>query len=186
MKKSVLLLLVICLSISITSCGDKEKKANTETTNESKVVEAPKEESVFKINLNAVIPNDDEIEIYYLDYDTQKYNRKARITKKVKGSAQAQVVELALPKDVFPTSLRLDFGRNNSEENIVLSTVDMSYEDFALQLNSQEFYSFFAPNNYIKYNKETGIIERKMVDGKYDPYFNSRPLFLKKLELEER
>lgn len=185
MKKSALLL-VICLSISITSCGDKEKKANTETTTENQTIEEPKQESVFKINLNIVIPNDDEIEIYYLDYDKQKYSNKARVTKKVKGDLQPQDIEILLPKDVFPTSLRFDFGKSNSLENIIFNNVTMTYEDFELNLNSQEFNSFFIPNNYIKYNKETGVIERKVVNGKYDPYFNSKPLFQKKLKLEER
>ncbi|QRM88724.1 hypothetical protein FG167_05580 [Lacinutrix sp. WUR7] len=182
MKKSVLLL-VICLSISITSCGDKEKKANTDT---NQTIEEPKQESVFKINLNIVIPNDDDIEIYYLDYNKQKYSNKARVIKTVKGDLKSQDIEILLPKEIFPTSLRFDFGKNNSLENVIFNGVTMTYEDFELKLNPQEFYSFFIPNNYIKYTKETGVIERKMVDGKYDPYFNSKPIFKKRLELEAR
>ncbi|MBU2938057.1 hypothetical protein KO494_00765 [Lacinutrix sp. C3R15] len=186
MMKRIVLLVTICLSISLFSCGEKEKKAKTEVTTTDPVMEAPKEESVFKINLDIVVPNDDEIEVFYLDYDNQAYSYKTKVTKKVTGDTKSQNIELLLPKEIFPTSLRFDFGTKNSTENIVFNTVKMSYEDFELQLNSQEFLSFFVPNEYVNYTKETGVIERKMVDGKYDPYFNSKPVFKKKLELEAR
>ena len=183
--KKYILLLAICLNLSLISCGDKKANTLQKTTTEE-IIETPTEEAVFKIKLNAVILNDDEFEIYYQDYNNKGYSYKTRVTKKVTGSPQAQDVEIVLPKNTFPLSLRFDLGLNKSEENIVLNSVEMTYEDFNMKLNSQEFHSFFVPNGYIKYNKETGVIERKVVDGKYDPYFNSRALFQKKLGLEER
>lgn len=188
MKKVIVFtLLALCSTICLTSCGDEKKKETNNTVeSNNQIKEEPKSESVFKINLNMVIPNDDTIEVFYLDYDDTTYSYKTKVTKKVTGSSKAQDIEVLLPKDIFPYSLRIDFGLNKSEEDVVLNSVDMSYEDFNMVLTAEEFHAFFMPNQYINYIKETGVIERKIVDGKYDPYFNARAVLRKKLELEVR
>jgi hypothetical protein len=187
MKKHFFTLLILLLTLCLYNCGDSRKKENTNTTElNNQIAEEPIQQPVFKINLNLVIPNDDTIEVFYLDFDDTEYSYKTKVAKKVKGNPNAQGIEFLLPKKVFPYSLRIDFGQSGSEENVTLNSVAMFYEDFELILNAQEFYSFFIPNQHVSYNKETGVIERILVDGKYDPYFNARALFKKKLELEVR
>jgi hypothetical protein len=186
-KVIVFILLAFCSIISLTSCGgENKKKNNAPAESNNKIKEQPKLESVFKINLNMVIPNDDTIEVFYLDYDDTNYSYKTKVTKKVIGSSKAQNIEVLLPKEIFPNSLRIDFGLNRSEEDVVLNSVAMTYEDFSMVLTAEEFHAFFMPNKYINYIKETGVVERKVVDGKYDPYFNARAVLRKKLELEAR
>lgn len=186
MKKVIVFtLLAFCPIISLTSCGD-EKKNNSNAESNNQIKEEPKLESVFKINFNMVIQNDDTIEVFYLDFEDTSYSYKTKVTKKVTGSSKAQDIEVLLPKEIFPYSLRIDFGLNRSEEDVVLNSVTMTYEDFNMVLTAEEFHAFFMPNKYINYIKETGVVERKIVDGKYDPYFNARAVLRKKLELEVR
>jgi hypothetical protein len=186
MKKIVFILLTLCFTICLSSCRDKEKKEKSPTESKDLIKEEPKQESTFKISLNMVIPNDDTIEVFYLDSDDTNYSYKNKVTKKIKGNSEAQDIDFLLPKDIFPYSLRIDFGQNKNTENLILNSLVMSYEYFKLALTPQEFHAFFIPNQYVNYIKETGLIERKMVDGKYDPYFNARAVLRKKLELEAR
>lgn len=182
MKSIFLKFLSICTVLSFYTCNDKVSKDEKAIP----VEKTTKYNSVFKISLNIVVPNDDTLELYYQDYNNVNYTYRTKIETEVKKSPSAQDIHFSLPKEVFPTSLRFDFGRNNSEETITINSILMTYEDFSMSISPQEFHSFFVPNKFATYTKETGQVGRKVVDGKYDPYFNSRAVFIKRLELEAR
>ncbi|WP_452230588.1 hypothetical protein [Lacinutrix sp. MEBiC02404] len=183
MKKILLGAFLACMLGANFSCKKaSEKKEDTKEI----ILEETVEKSVFKVVLDVIINNDEKFQMYYLEYGDTKWNQKKRIPKLVKGNTQPQLVEFNIPEKIFPSKLLFDFGENKTEENITINSVSLSYEDFKLNLTPQEFYAFFTPNKYIKYNKETGVMNCISVDGKYDPHFKSRPVFDKKLELEER
>ena len=173
--------LLLAILVSFTACKNEEKKDNTPVN-----IEKETQTSIFELKINALIETDDVFEVFYTDYDNLKYSRKTKISKKVQGKPITQTITVKLPKEVFPTSLRIDVGKTKAQSDISLESVSMTYEDFKLTMNSVEFGSFFRPNKYISYNKKDGLIKCAEIDGKYDPYFDSKPVFKKKLELEAR
>lgn len=180
MKKYFLLTLLIFISCKETK--KTEEKVNLEKPQE--VVQ--KNEPVFIFKIDLVLPEDDEIELFYTDYYNEKYSWKTRVRKKVKGNTSQQTITFKLPEEVFPSSLRIDFGKNKLMSDIILNKITMSYEDFSFDIPASDFSSFFIANKYASYNKEKGIISTMELEGKYDPYFESKPVFKQKLKIEER
>lgn len=142
--------------------------------------------SQFIVDLEVVVENDDVFELFYQDFDNNKYTWKTKIEKKVKGSDKQQIIRFKIPETIFPKSLRFDFGDNPKTNVVTFLSVKMSYEDFNLKLNSNEFGSFFVPNDYISFDKANGEIRTHEISGKYDPYFDSKPVFKQKLKIETR
>ena len=178
-------LIVFCLITLTMGCKSDQEKKGDVTTEE--VVETPqKMEKSFVIKLNVQIPNDDVLEVYFQDQDNDKYSWKNKVTKNITGSTNMQTVEFKLPNEIFPTSIRIDLGAGKESETIAFGGLEMSFEDFNMTVNQEELPGFFIPNKYIQYNKETGEITCTKVEGKYDPYFDSKPVFKKKLEIEAR
>ena len=189
MKKTVFVLILFCTLINILSCRDKETEKGSVEINEE-VKNTDDKELVFVIEIEAIIDEDILVEILYKDYNNEKYSSKTTIKKRVKGSIDPQIIRFEIQNEIFPTSLRIDFGKNEKnkeiEQEIKFISLSMSFEDFKMKLTPQEFDAYFVSNKYIKFSNVTGIINLKSIDGKYDAYFDSKPLFKKKLDIEAR
>lgn len=183
MKKVIYILFAFTILFTSFSCKDKKE---TESINVQTEKIEKKSESFFTVEIDAIVSFDDVFELYYKDYDAEKYTWKAMKTKKVLAKGTTQKIIFKLPEKFFPSSIRIDFGKNKEAEDMILKSIQMSYEDFKIIMNQQEIASFFVANNYMDYDKNTGVIQFNALNGKFDPYMDSRPVFKKKLELEAR
>ena len=179
----IVILVFLCLFF-IGCKQDKSESINKSLNQKKETNKALK--SQFVVDLEVVVSNDEVFEMFYQDYDNHKYSWKTKIKKKIKGNDKPQTVRFKMPETYFPKSLRFDFGDNPETNNIKFVSLKMTYEDFNITINPSEFGAFFVPNSFAKYDKNTGEITTKEINGKYDPYFDSKAVFKQRLKIEAR
>lgn len=179
--------IVILVFLFLFFVGCKQDKSELLNKNHSEKKEIDNAlKSQFIVDLEVIVSNDEVFEMFYQDYDNHKYTWKTKIKKKIKGSDKLQTIRFKMPETYFPKSLRFDFGDNPETKYIKFVSLKMTYEDLNITINPAEFGAFFVSNSYVTYNKNTGEITTKKIKSKYDPYFDSKPVFKQRLKIEAR
>ena len=159
--KTRIILSVLLVTILFTGCKNEEK---------GKPNEEPNEEAVLSKNvivtLDLTIKKDDDLQVYYTDKTSTDFNEKESIWQHVKGSEVPQKVVFNLPEDAFPTMVRIDFGVNKDQEDIILSGVGFEYLGKNFIVNSGLLPNYFRPQTETNIDFNTGIIKAIVKDGK--------------------
>lgn len=145
------------------------------------------EQDIFKIHINAIVPEDDIFEVFYLD---QNLSEKVRFTKdkklreKIVGSKTIQKITFKLPNKIYPYQFRLDLGGNRNQQEIIIKSIELSYRNGSIIINSDLIRIFFIINQFIDLNDSNGKIKLKEISQSKDPFIIARPILLKKMEIE--
>ncbi len=148
MKK---LLLFIVLSV-LFACGKKKNVNN------------------FYVNLDVVIQESDSIRVFYKTDGKINFNEKDAFWTKVKGNKKNQVINIKFPKDILPNQLRIDFGNNPSQPEIIINKLECVYKTNSFALKGKEVYLLLRvdENNTIL-DKDLGLLKRKNLNQKNGP-----------------
>ena len=161
------LILILCFMVTTYACKNHDSA----------------EESVFKVVMKVQSDYNTTFHMHYKEQGDENFTKHKVINGVI---LKGNEVEFKLPKNSFPISLRFDFGNKIVIQHYTFKSMLMTYEDLNMNLSLVEFNAFFSPNKYINFNKKNGEIYNKIINGKSDPYFISRPFFDKKLEIEKR
>ncbi len=160
MKPKLILALAMSV-ILISSCKNEKSVDDLEVVNPVEV------ETAFKVTLNVVVKKDDNLSLFYTTDGTIDFTKIPPIWKEVKGNDLPQKVEFLLPEGVLPTQLRLDFGINDQQEDIVLSNVILSYIGKEKNIGCPDLVTYFrADDNKCSFDHVSGLIKAKVIDGK--------------------
>ena len=78
------------------------------------------------------------------------------------GNKKNQNIQIIFPDSIFPKQIRIDFGRNISQNDVVLNKVDFAYKNKNFSLKGKEiFYIFRVDENNTVVDKLNGSIKRK-------------------------
>lgn len=171
MKLKYCLAALLALS-SLVSCKiDNGENKPAEAT-------APKEEVVatgkVMVSINAIVPKDDNFQIFYTEDGSLDFNGDHAVTVSVVGKPEAQTIRFALPDDSLPAALRLDTGENKAQGKIVVDNFTVNYFDKSLVIKGgNEFLKYFQSNNVGTENPTDASVTlvTKEADGSYDPMF---------------
>lgn len=120
----------------------------------------------FKVTVNLIVKKDDDFCLLFTEDGSINFKDKA-VWKKVIGSENQQSVEFWLPKDAYPSQLRLDFGINSEQEEIIIKSIKMEYGKNVRELKGVEINAFFrADDSKCTYESKTGTIKPLTKDGK--------------------
>lgn len=150
------------------ACGEKNKKSST---NEVLVEQIDLEDRLI-VRLRAIVPVDDEFELFFRGEDEQ-FNSENKIITKVKGSNQSQSIDFALDLFEYPTNLRIDFGRSPRQEAIKFQVLSFEFNKNVHSFTSEEMLKYFRPANGLEIDYSTGEVNISEVNGKHDPYLTS-------------
>ena len=117
---------------------------------------------LFKVSLDLLIKENDTLHLYYAGDMAEDYSEQNSIWLPVSGKAITQKITFNLPKEVLPTKLRIDFGVNRENKEIVLNTVAFNYYDKIFIANDSTIFNYFRPDESattIDYDKR--ILKRK-------------------------
>ncbi|MEO8933671.1 MAG: hypothetical protein ABI295_05140, partial [Xanthomarina sp.] len=105
------IILFICL-ISIVSCKSDKKTERIESFDENTItINAEIEGNMyFEIIMDVVVLKDDKFHVFYKDFNDEGFSEERVIEAIVKGNKNNQQVVFAIPEEVIPNGLRLDFG----------------------------------------------------------------------------
>lgn len=135
----------------------------------------------YDVSFNLVVPKDDTFQLFYTEDGSIVFGDDRSVRSIIKGSDAAQEVIFKLPQDVLPTNIRLDFGDNPEQGNIVVKSMKLSYMNNSFQKafgpNEQITHYFYPQETQIKVNEATSTIELLKPKGQaHDPLMWSNEL----------
>lgn len=137
-------LFLICLSIFIFSC-ENESASNS-----------------LKMSLDAVIQKSDSIAIYYSTSNSVAFHKEASYWIKVKGSKKNQTINFTFPDTIQPKQIRIDFGRNKKQPEIILNEIAFYYKKEKITAKGEEVYFLFrVDESNTVIDKLVGSLKRK-------------------------
>ena len=153
--------------LTLISCkNESDKKEGDQNQAELK--------ETFDVNFNLTISKDDTFQLYYTEDGTLNFGDDRSVKSVVKGGETAQDVLFKLPADVLPTNIRLDFGENPEQGNVVVKSMKLkylnnSYEKTFSPSDPLSHY-FYSIDTQVKLNDATSTAEIVHPKGQtYDP-----------------
>jgi len=169
MKTRKLLLLAL-FSLAIISCKDDNKKQDD--------VVAPKKDvnEFFNVELDVVAPVEDNFTVYFTEDGTNKFTSDKAVWSGVKGQSESQKVTLNLSEEIIPTNIRIDFGINKEQGDVILEKFKFNYYGKSFEGKGSDFLKYFVPNDSVqtKIDEAKGTITflknpKKFFTPFYDP-----------------
>jgi hypothetical protein len=144
-----------------------------------------KEENDFHkaiIKVEAVIKENDSIRVFYTTDGTINFSEEQAVWKQVKGLNKNQEIIIEIPDKAKPTQLRVDFGKNINNQEIVLNKICVSYFESNFEAKGEEIYRYFRPDeNNTTLDKKNGILKRKVPNQ-----LNGPSIYPKGIKLKEQ
>ena len=114
------------------------------------------------VNIDAVIQQSDSINVYYTKSKDINFTDTQSFWTKITGNKKNQNIQIVFPDSIQPKQIRLDFGRNISQKDIVLNKMDFAYKNKRFSVKGKEiFYIFRVDENNTIADKLNGSIKRK-------------------------
>ena len=114
------------------------------------------------LDIDAVIQTTDSINVYYTTNRSIEFNDLQSFWTKVIGNKKNQNVQIIFPDTILPKQIRIDFGRNVSQKDIVLNKIDFAYKNKNFSVKGKEiFYVFRIDENNTIVDKLNGSLKRK-------------------------
>lgn len=154
----------ILLSVILLSCKKDESKEvkRSEVTNTN--------ENTFKVSLDLLLKKNDTIHLYYTEDGSINFNEENSVWLPVQGKDVSQHVTFILPKDVFPTEFRFDFGVNPKQDDVILNKVRFDFVDKSFEVKDSTIFNYFRiDENVTVMNSETKALRRKDSKQKNGP-----------------
>lgn len=159
--KAKIVLLVTLISTLLIGCKNEKSVDSLE------VVQQEVLDDNFKITLDVIVKKDDNLSLYYTEDGSIDFSNAPPIWVGVKGSDGSQEVIFNFPQEVRPTQLRLDFGMNEEQPDVVFEMITMEYMGQSRVIARPELVSFFrADDSKCSFDHVTGVIKALAKDGK--------------------
>ena len=153
----------------IFSCKNEDKKENNpQETDLSNVKQN------FSVDLDVISNIKDDFALYYTEDGTINFNSENAVWSGVKGQPESQTVTLNLSEEIIPTDIRLDFGINKDQEDIILEKFKLNFYGKTFQARGSEFFNYFIPNDSVKteIDEAKGTVKfLKNPKGHFTPFF---------------
>lgn len=168
------IVLSILMVLALTSCKNEvEKKEGDKNQVELK--------ETFDVNFNVIVTKDDTFKLYYTEDGTLNFADDRAVLCVIKGSATAQDVLFKLPADVLPTQVRLDFGDNAEQGDLVINSMKFKYlknvYEKSFGPNEQITHYFYPLDAQIKIDDATKTVKLLKPSGQiHDPLMWSNQL----------
>lgn len=126
-------------------------------------ISTPEDSNKFIIKADVVMKKNDSIQVFYTTDGSIDFNEIQSFWVKVKGANKNQTVVLPMPKDTIPKQIRIDFGRNRIQEDIVLNKIELTYKGNKFEMKGNDIYTYFWLNDgYAVLDKKSGVLKRKV------------------------
>lgn len=114
------------------------------------------------VDIDAVIQKTDSINVYYTKNKEVNFSDEQSFWINVAGNKRNQNIQIVFPDSIQPKQIRLDFGRNISQSDVVLNKMDFAYKNKNFSVKGKEiFYIFRVDDNNTTVDKLNGSIKRK-------------------------
>lgn len=116
----------------------------------------------FKMELDLVMKTNDSIHVFYSNNASVEFNEKQSYWIKVKGSKKNQTINFTFPDTIQPKQIRIDFGRNKKQPEIILNEIAFYYKKEKITAKGEEVYFLFrVDESNTVIDKLVGSLKRK-------------------------
>lgn len=173
MKTKNILLGLLMLFI-LTSC----KKEADKVEGDKNQVEL---KETFDVTFNLVVAKEDTFKLYYTEDESLNFGDDRAVSCVVKGSTTPQDLIFKLPPDVLPVNVRLDFGDNVDQGDVIVNSMKFKYLKNTYEKvfgPSEEITHYFYPlEAQIKIDNATKTVKLLKPKGQiHDPLMWSNQL----------
>jgi len=114
------------------------------------------------IIIEAVLKENDSIRVFYTSDNTINFKEEQAVWRKITGSNKNQEISVEIPANGKPNQLRIDFGKNVKNQEIVLNKISVTYLKSIFEAKGEEIYWYFRPDeNNTTLDKKNGVLKRK-------------------------
>lgn len=154
--KSILVLTVLLV------LGCKNEKDSSKT--DEPEANAPTED-IFRVAINVTFKENDTFSLFYTEDGSTNFTEKP-LTLDWGGTGTPQNLVFTLPNGIYPTELRIDLGMNKNQGDIILNSVELSYNSNKRMIAGPELGNFFRPDEQkCSFDAKTGIVKAKVING---------------------
>lgn len=158
MKSRNFIAIVLLISVFLGCKNDKSVDA-------LEVIKPEIVDTFFKVSVEFIANQDDDFSLFYTDDGSTNFLIPP-IWKGVKGQSDIQRIDYYLPEEVFPSQLRLDFGLNKNQGDIILKNVILEYMGNKKEISGSELGLYFRPDtSKCSFDAASGVIKAVYVDG---------------------
>ncbi|GGD22673.1 hypothetical protein [Flavobacterium orientale] len=168
--KTKIFIITTLICISLTSCKGEKAEEKVDSSTESKI-ELPE---IFFIELDVQIAQKDDFAVYYTEDGTNNFTGEQAAWRGVTGGTDFEKITFQLPEPVLPTQIRLDFGMNKEQGNVVVKNIKLTFKDQTFEIKGSDFFNYFIQNELFKtnVNTENGTLEILKQESNFvTPYF---------------
>lgn len=116
----------------------------------------------LKMDLDLVMKANDSIHIFYTQNASVEFDEKQSFWQKVYGSKKNQRLSIIFPDSVLPKQIRIDFGRNIKQPEIILNEITFSFKEKHFSAKGEEVYHLFrVDKSNTLLDKLIGSLNRK-------------------------
>lgn len=185
MKNIVTVLITLLMLVS---CKNEKTKKVKNGVLPKESVETIKKDNRVTLSFKGVFNLDDSFLVYYATEKNQRYSTKNVLTKKIKGSAEEQEIELVFPENTVPYDLRVDFSDNKDQKEISFQNLKISDSLNTIIVDAQSIKTYFNFNKGTDLDVVNSTLKTSefLVEGNtlgYNPYLNSNLTFRQKLNV---
>lgn len=137
----------------------------------------------FNVRIKSI--DDDILQLFYVDDPRLSYTDSLLIRKKISGDDEFQNITFKIPSEKQVLRLRFDIGEKGLNSNIIIESINIISGDKSILINQNNLHRFLKSNIYIQ-TKDFKSFKRDSINGKYDPFFLSKALLEKKMQIEFR
>lgn len=162
------ILVGLLLALTMLSCKDQEKKEDkTDVIAEQSTIKP----NIFTVTLNATVKKDDSFQVYFKNEDGASFEEKNSLFIEFKGSDKPQDIVFNLPEDVLPNYIRLDFGTNKEQEEIIVNNFKIDYLGKKFEAKGADFFKYLIVNELTmkKDTVKSSVTPIITKEGTYDP-----------------
>ncbi|MEZ4857334.1 MAG: hypothetical protein R2781_00815 [Flavobacteriaceae bacterium] len=165
MKKYSLIFIVFVGIFMFYCCGNPAKNSNT-----------------LEIRLKVQADKNDRVDLYYTHSKDSVFSEERKMNQTVTAFKEESIT-FTLPKKNL-SSFRIDLSNNPLQEEIRLIACTIVYNGKKVLIDPELLSIFFTINEYLQYDSNTGVFKISSIKGKKDPYITSKPLLIKRIEID--
>jgi len=147
-----------------------------------------REDNSLHITIDMVVNYADSMHIYYTENTSIKFSEEKSFWKKVKANKKNQKIDIVFPPNKSPKQIRIDFGNNVKNQDIILNEISLSRNKKDFNFKGKEIFNYFrVDQNNTFFNYEKGCLNRLNKKNKKGPslYPKGDKLYNKLLFLEK-
>lgn len=136
----------------------------------------------LELDMDVVIQKTDSINIYYSNSKSIEFTDIQSYWLQIKGNKKNQKISFIFPDSIKPKQIRIDFGRNTTQPEIIINKLKLSYKQKNFVAKGEEvYYLFRVDDSNTTINKLTGSLKRKEKNQIVGPslYPNGDKLYIK-------